>query len=254
MTSTIVLQSHRSDRLDGWMAHCVASVRDWAYRHGFGYRWLDDALLDFVPDGLRSRYAAQPVVLSDLARLLWAQQVLHEGADQVIWCDADLLIFRDFAPRDHESFGRECWVQHSNGRLRNYRKIHNAWLQCRRDSVVLPFYIDRATALLARAEAPVVPQFIGPKLLTAWHNLVPFGVEERVGMLSPLVLAELLATPGPAVSALRAGHGDSLCALNLSASYENRSADGVCHGSAEFETVIQGLTEGDLAAHLQAGS
>lgn len=254
MTSTIVLQSHRSDRRDGWMAQCVASVRAWAQHHGFAYRWLDDALFDFVPHDLRLRYAEQPVVLSDLARLRWAQQVLHEGADQVIWCDADLLIFRDFAPRDRESFGRECWVQHRNGRLRSYRKIHNAWLQCRRDSVVLPFYIDRAMALLARAEAPVVPQFIGPKLLTAWHNIAPFGVEERVGMLSPLVLAELLTTPGPAVSALRAGHGDPLCALNLSASYENRTTDGVCHGSTDFDAVIQGFTEGDLAMHLQTES
>lgn len=247
MTSTVVLQSHRNDRLDGWTGRCVASVRDWARRRGFGYRWLDDTLFDFLPRDLRLRHAGQPVVLTDLARLLWLRQVLQEGAHRVIWCDADLLVFRDFAPHDGDRFGRECWVQQQGGRLRRYRKIHNAWLQFERDSVVLPFYIDRAMGLLTRAEAPVVPQFVGPKLLTAWHNIAPFAVEERVGMLSPLVLAELLAVPGPAVQALQAGHAEPPCALNLSASYENRSADGACHSSRDFDAVIDTLLHGGLA-------
>ena len=232
------------------MGRCVASVRAWADRHGHAYRWIDDALFDAVPPDLRQRYGAQPVVLADLARLLWLQRLLDDGAAQVVWCDADLLLFRDFVLRDDDCFGRECWVQYRDGRLRSYRKIHNAWLQFRRGSVILPFYIDRAVSLLRRAEAPVVPQFIGPKLLTAWHNITPFGVEERVGMLSPLVQAELLATPGPAVRALRSGHGAPICALNLSASYENRSADGVCHSSTDFAAVIDGLLGGGLVAHL----
>ncbi len=198
-----------------------------------------------VPTVLRNRHAAQPVVLSDLARLLWLREVLAEGFEQAIWCDADLLILADFQPHRGDRFGRECWVQHRDERLHPYRKIHNAWMQFDRDSVTLPFYLDRASHLLHQAKAPVVPQFIGPKLLTAWHNIASFAVEERVGMLAPLVMAELLGRDGEATALLRAGHRETLCALNLSASFEDRRADGVCHRALDYERLIDGLF-GDL--------
>ena len=253
---TTILQSQQESALSGWQGRCCASVERWAQRHGYDYRRQGDELFERLEPRLRTRFADQPVVLSDLARLLWLAEVLEEGAGRALWIDADILIFRDLAaPLEGDYFGRECWVQSVGGRLRSYRKLHNAWLQFSAGSVILPYYIDRAQKLLAMAETPVVPQFIGPKLLTAWHNIAPFNVEERVGMLSPLAMAELLAGPAgpsPALGELCRGHAAPLAALNLCASYEGRREDGVCHSGDDFHAVIDILQQAPTAQCLDA--
>ncbi|MEO1080889.1 MAG: hypothetical protein AAFY29_15135 [Pseudomonadota bacterium] len=253
---TVVLQSQQDVALRGWQGRCSSSVERWAQRQDFSYRRQGDALFERIDPELRWRFAGQPVVLSDLARLLWLSEALEEGFERAIWIDADVFVFRDFSvPETGDYFGRECWVQRDGGRLRSYRKLHNAWLQFSKGSAVLPYYIDRARTLLSMTEAPVVPQFIGPKLLTAWHNIVPFNVEERVGMLAPVAMAELLAGPAEAAAALPVlcrGHAAPLCALNLCASYENRSADGVCHSGDDFHALIDVLQQPGTAALLDA--
>ena len=149
LSPIIVLQSQNPARLDGWQGRCCATVEAWARRRGYEYRRCGDELFDRCPAFLRERHGAQPVVLSDLARLLWLREVLDEGFGHAIWCDADLLLFRDFEPViAGDRFGRECWVQRDARRLRSYRKIHNAWLQFSRGSATLAFYIDRAAALI----------------------------------------------------------------------------------------------------------
>lgn len=233
--STIVLQSQRPGPLPPWQRLCCDSVRAWARARDYEYRFCGDELFARVPPPLRQKLQSQPVVVADLARLLWLRECLHSGYDRAIWCDADLLVFRDFEPpaADH-AFGREIWVQGREGGVQAYRRIHNAWLLFGVDSTVLPFYIDRATAMLERVRAPVVPQFIGPKLLSALHNIVGFTIEERVGMLPPLAMRDLLAGGGPALEELRGGHSAALCAVNLCASYTGRESDGVCHDDADY--------------------
>lgn len=248
----LLIQSQKPERLSGWQGACCESVRRWAKGHGFSYTLLDDALFDAVPADLREKFAAQPVVLSDLARLLQMRVGLNRGYDSVIWCDADLLVFDDFEPAlDTESFGRECWLQRDGANIKRYRKIHNAWMSFDKNSVVLDFYLNRAEALLRKADAPVVPQFIGPKLLTAWHNIVPFTVEERVGMLSPLAANALLTGNHAALNRLRDGHALPLCAVNLSASCEGKEIDGICLTGADYQQLIEGLLQGSLRAELQ---
>lgn len=241
---TIVLQSHSPARIHGWLARCCASVRDWAMLHGWDYRRCGDELFTWLPTPLRHRLASQRVVAADLARLYWLRAVLDEGYDRAIWCDADVLVFRNFTPGggDH-AFGRECWVQPAGQRLRSYRKIHNAYLLFRADSPVLPFYLDRARTLLERAELPVVPQFIGPKLLTAWHNLVAFAVEERVGMLSPLAMHDLLRGGGAALQRTLEGHDRRPCAFNLCASCEGRVEAGRALEAADYSRAVKRLLE-----------
>jgi hypothetical protein len=226
--------------MTGWMARCCESVRAWATQHGWEYRFVGDELFDRLPPVLRARLVAQQVVASDLARLLWLREVLDEGHARAIWCDADLLLFSDFSPpaADH-AFGREVWVQASGRGLRSYRKIHNAYLLFSAQSVVLPYYLDRARHLLERVELPVVPQFVGPKLLTAWHNIVPFAVEERVGMLSPLALRDLNRGGGPALARTLAGHAGRPCAFNL------------CASAMTASDATRPLQESELAAAVQ---
>jgi len=234
------------------MGSCCASVSHWASQQGFDYLLEGDVLFERISLATRERFAAQVVVLSDLARLYWLREVLESGYDRAIWCDADVLIFESFVPADSgDRFGRECWIQQDGSKLRRYRKIHNAWMQFSAGSPTLAFYIDRAQLLLERADSPVVPQFIGPKLLTAWHNIAPFPVEERVGMLSPLVMAELLGGGDKALQSLRAGHGDALCALNLSASYENRESDGIKHEARDYQRLVEEMSSGLLVHRLR---
>ena len=244
---TVVLQSQRPDRLEGWQGRCCASVRAWAQGHGHNYHFLGDELFDLVAKPLREKFCEQPVVLSDYARLLWLREHLDAGAATVVWCDADILIFHTFTLGDYrEAFGRENWLQMHERKRRRYRKIHNAWLQFRADSPVLDFYIDRARHLLEATTTPVVPQFIGPKVLTAWHNIAPFTVEERVGVMSPLALHGLLDGDLRTLGALKAGHAGEICALNLCASSENLVFDDWHVTSSHLDQAVDLLLEQGL--------
>jgi len=235
----VILQSHNREQLSGWMGRCTASVKAWAAALGADYQLIHDELFDYVPADLLAKAGDQRVIATDIARLGWMKEVLNGGCHRVIWCDADLLVFRHFYPLDtSHAFGREVWVQLKNGRPRAYRKIHNAYMSFTADSPVLDFYLESATRLLTAAKMPVVPQFLGPKLLTALHNIVGFTVEERVGMLSPLALQALLAGGGIAFDMTEKGHADDLCALNLSASLEGQSNDGVCNNKQDYDVVI----------------
>ncbi|WP_439105584.1 hypothetical protein [Congregibacter sp.] len=239
---TLVLQSQRPGVLPAWQRRCCDSVRAWSKARGFDYNFCGDELFRPLPPALREKLRVQPVVATDLARLLLMGESLRAGYERAIWCDADLLIFRDFEPlsADH-SFGREVWVKGRDDGIHSYRRIHNAWLQFTVDSPILPFYIDRASAMLERVKMPVVPQFIGPKLLSALHNIVGFHVEERVGMLSPLSMRDLLRGTGPALTELTSTHTEPLCAVNLCASYVDKSSDGVCHSDEDYSAAIRAL-------------
>ena len=222
--------------MNSWLKICQDSVRTWAVKQGFEYRFLDDHLFDYLPSAeLLSRYNV--VIVSDLARLRWLRYLLLDY-DQVIWCDADFLIIDvdGFKPvKSSYALGREVWVdQTTDGQLKAFKKVHNAYLQFDRGNAFLDFYIETAEHLLERNTGGVPNQFVGPKLLTALHNVAGLTVHEQAGMLSPVLAAACLRRAGaldsaeysalcrhPAdrVMALFAKRSDQLpLALNLSAS------------------------------------
>ncbi len=241
---TIILQSHAPDALTPWLRKCLASVEAWAALVGADYRFQGDELFDHIPAWVRDKVAPQTVIATDLARLRLMQQALRESYDRALWLDADMLVFapeRLPVPKDPHAVGREVWVQHSSGGLKAYRKVHNAFLMTTRDDTFLPFYADAAERMLTRAKPPLVPQFIGPKLLTALHNMTDLHVEERAGMLSPLALRDVLTGGGAALEQTLAGHKVPPAAFNLSASYMGRKSDGVLNTEADYEAVIEKL-------------
>ena len=61
----------------------------------------------------------------------------------------------------------------------------------------------------------MVPQLLGPKLLTALHNIAPFDVWTGVGMLSPAVAQDVLAGGGAALDQFVQDSGSWPPALNL---------------------------------------
>jgi hypothetical protein len=226
MSATLVIQSHREPLPASWLRRCLDSVADWARLNRYRYRYLGDELFAPLDSDLLEKTRAQPVIASDLARLVCLQQGLEEGFDRVVWCDADFLVFdpeRFVLPDADFALGREVWVQHDQRqRLRAYVKVHNALLMFRRDNHFLDFYQASAERLLHLNQGTMPPQFIGPKLLTALHNIVQCPVMESAAMLSPLVIRDRIAGEGEALRLFLQKSTVAPAGANLSSSLTRR--------------------------------
>ena len=250
MATTLVIQSHRKPLPFNWLQKCINSVFEWAASSKFDYHFYGDEIFDLVESPVRRKLAERPVILSDLSRLKALQRGLADGYQTVIWCDADFLIFKpqDFVlPQYEYALGREIWVQQSDsGKLRVYRKVHNAFMLFRQGNHFLDFYSAAAESLIKRNQGGMPPQFIGPKLLTALHNIVNCPVMEQAGMLSPMVMRDLLTGSGDALD-LFCNQSETLpAALNLSSSLTD------AEGFSEFQMdkLIQILMQNNLAGAL----
>ena len=219
MHKTLIIQSHRRPLPYPWITPCLASVRNWCNANGYDHRFYDDELFGFLPDSIPEELLSQRVIASDLARLYALQHALAEGYTTVVWMDADFLIFNPegFELPDHPyAVGREVWVQHDErGRLKVYKKVHNAFLMFRDGNHFLAFYRETAERLLLHNRGTVPAQFIGPKLLTALHNIAQFPVLETAGMLSPPVVADMVRGGGPALDRFMEHSSRPIAAANL---------------------------------------
>lgn len=233
---TLVLQSQRQPLPHTWLIPCLESVQCWAKEKSFDYQFLDDEFFDILPQWVLEKTAQQKVVATDLARLKHLQNTLLAGYQRVIWLDADFLIFNPekfclptFTHRpEHYALGREVWVQEQDpstnkaekaiSRFKTYTKVHNAYLLFEQGNHFLDFYTAHAERLLAKVAGPISPQFIGPKLLTALHNVVQCPVQETAGMLSPWVIRDLLAGGGKGLDLFRQKSPLPLAGANLCSS------------------------------------
>ena len=173
----------------------------------FDYQWLGDEIFQSLAPELIEKTKSQRVIASDLARLKAIQEALTKGYQRVIWCDADFLIFNPqqfILPDSTFALGREVWIQEDkNQKLRAYTKVHNAFMMFCRGNHFLDYYTASAEQLLHANQGRMPPQFIGPKLLTALHNIVACPVMETAGMLSPLVIENMLKGDGKALQLLK---------------------------------------------------
>jgi hypothetical protein len=125
--------------------------------------------------------------------------------------DADFLVFApdQFAlpHADDMAVGREIWVDHvdvgDRARLRVWRKVHNAFLMFEDIAdgrhPFLDHYHYSAQRLLMANTGGMPDQFLGPKLLTALHNVVQLPVLDSAAMMSPCVGADIVQQGGPAL-------------------------------------------------------
>jgi len=181
----------------------MVTVRDWSDLNQYEYRFIGDELFDNVPEEILLKTSSQKVIATDLARLYVLQDALREGYKTVVWVDADFLIYKpsEFILPDMDyALGREVWVQNNkHGNLKAYKNIHNAFMMFRKNNSFLDFYADTALKLVSKNQGTIPPQFIGPKLLTALHNVAGLNVIETAGMLSPLVIKDIIHGNGPAL-------------------------------------------------------
>ena len=241
MPATLVIQSHRDPLPFEWLQLCLDSIASWAQDNRFEIRFLGDEIFNLVEPELVDKIGAQTVIASDLARLKILQQGLAQGYDRVVWCDADFLIFdpeKFLLPAADFAFGREVWVQlDATGKLRANKKVHNAFLIFSRGNHFLDFYCATAEHLLRLNRDRMSPQFIGPKLLTALHNVAQCPVMEVAGMLSPPVIRDLIAGEGAALRLFQEKSPAALAGANLSSSLTQREG----FSEAEIENLIRHL-------------
>jgi hypothetical protein len=242
MSDTLVLQSHRQPLPLPWIQACLDSVRRWADANCFDYRFIGDELFDSVPESLLQKTAQQRVITTDLARLHALQAGLWSDYQTVIWCDADFLIFNPIEfvlPDVAYALGREVWIQaDSNNKPSVYRKVHNAFMMFRKGNTFLDFYAESAERLLSKNTGRMTPQFIGPKLLTALHNIVICPVLETAGMLSPMVIKDIIRGQGYALDLFRKNSPTHICAANLSSSLTQQE----CISDNDMAKLIEVLT------------
>ena len=217
--NTLIIQSHKNPLPYEFLTACLESVRYWCDLNNFEYRFLSDELFDLVPAKLMQKTGAQIVIATDLARLLVVQEALKQGYTTVVWLDADFLIFNPEAfvlPASSYAVGREVWVQENEkGKLKVYKKVHNAFLMFKQGNSFLDFYIETSEKLLHENSGTMPPQYIGPKLLTALHNIAQLPVLETAGMLSPLVMKDILHGGGNALDLFIKNSPNQLAGVNL---------------------------------------
>jgi hypothetical protein len=118
----------------------------------FQYRFFGDELFNHVPGDLFEKLGHQRVIAADLTRLMVLQEALRDGFETVVWLDADFLIFDPgnfVLPDGPYAIGREVWLQHDRyGKLKVYKKVHNAFLMFRQGNGFLDFYLETAERLL----------------------------------------------------------------------------------------------------------
>ena len=214
-----------------------------------------------LPPDLRTKTSNQPIVASDLARLLLIEKALNEGYRCVIWCDADFLIFAPdefILSEDLYGFGREVWVQTADSSiqagddeltLKTYTKIHNAFMFFRAGNPFLSFYVDSIRRMLHKHQGPYVTQIAGPKFLSAIHNITQQPVVEIAAMLSPMVIRDLIAGEGPALRMFLQKSRVSPAGVNLCSSLIEKNE--ICND--ELMQVLKLLLENPELLHVEPG-
>ena len=219
---TLVLQSCSRRQHDTWIRDCLRSVARWANEKGYTYRYLDDELFTVVPPWYMEKVGTRLPVAADYARLVFLQRALEEGFDEVIWLDADVLVFDQalaFEFTGSCAFGHEVWIQQRGGKLEARTNVHNAVCVFRRGCVILPFLLHTITVLMKKVDPLyLAPQFAGPKLLNALHPLCDFALLPQVGALSPPVIADICKGGGAALQLLIQKSKQAPFAVNLCAS------------------------------------
>jgi len=246
MRGTLVIQSHHFPLPFPWLESCLASVREWCVLNKYEYCFMADELFDLVPPAIMAKTQSQKVIASDLARLFVLQDALDRGYETVLWLDADFLIFNpsEFViPDEVYALGREVWVQQDRqGNLKVYKKVHNAFLMFHKANPFLDFYTATAQRLLLLNQGSMPPQFIGPKLLTALHNVAALPVMERAGMLSPLVIEDIIRGEGSALDLFIDHSSHAIAGANL------------CISSCEKQTLTQQHMEQLISTLMEKGT
>ena len=193
---TIVYQSFRTDNVPAWIDACMATVRGWAERQGFAYRFWDDRFFDLVPPELRVRASVHKCLLTDYARIVAARDLLAEGYDRAIWVDADAVVFNPdkfaIAITSGHAFCREVWHDLTLfGRPYFKLTVNNSVSVFCRDEKLIDLYLKEAAAIL-RGNQPLSAVSIGTEWLHKRQAQTPSPLLTNVGIFGPEMMYRYL--------------------------------------------------------------
>ena len=247
MAHAVLIQSYAPAPLPAWQQRCVDSVRAWAQQVGWEYRYVDDRLLEVVPQWYRERCAGQKLPVTDLGRLLLLREALAEaGCAEALWIDADVLVFAPgLDPRCAEgfAFAREFWLtRDARNQVRAFQRVNNSLLYMRRGSPVLASYI----ALCERVIAETPPQDIrhdtaGTGLLTRMAKDAALPLIPGAALLSPLLVAALADGGSELLRRYAALLPEPLVCANLCASMVGRQMHGTVLDEPAMERAVAAL-------------
>jgi len=205
MSTTVVYQSFRTDNVPEWINTCLNSVRSWARRKGYDYRFYDDEIFEYVPEWYRQKVNNQIHLVTDLARLNIAQALLQEGYEHTIWVDADVLVFEpdklEIPLEKPFAFCQEIYIgMNSKRQLTSRPGVNNAIMMMSQGNELLPFYIDCCKKLVKRA-SHLPHTLVGTDFLTQLQQQQPIAHLHNVALFSPYIMHDL-ASPKPGNPAL----------------------------------------------------
>lgn len=192
---TVVYQSFRTERVPGWIATCMGTVRAWAESKAYEYRFVDDSFFELAPAWFRERCAGEICPVTDLARLVMARDLLKSGYDRTVWVDADMLVFAPQAlsvdtPEPY-AFCFEVWAfRDATGQVQFRRSANNSISMFSKGCLQLDFFIDAALRIAA-SQPRVHKLSIGALFLTGLAQLVPTPLLNNVGLFSPLLMNDI---------------------------------------------------------------
>jgi hypothetical protein len=244
---TVVYQSYRTSDVPSWIEQCLRSTREWAATKSFEYRFFHDVFFNLCPEWYRQRVERNILLMSDLARLVAARQLLDEAFERAIWVDADLLIFApaafDVETKENFAFNTELWVNREQGKFIGWRRVNNAVCTFDRGNAFLDFYIDACQRIVRQVgdAGPIDRLRVGTEFLSGLHKLTPLPLIRSVGTFNPILMEHLVRGDAEPLRAYRKFFGHPMGAANLCGSFRGQVRQGVKMEDFIYEGTIAAL-------------
>lgn len=249
---TIVYQAY-AGIMPQWVNQCIDTVKYWAESNEFDYQFIDDRMLDYVPQWYRNKVGDKIALIADLARLELAKEYLSNGYERTIWMDADVIIFNtekfviniesDFA------FCKEVWFDTSPGKkLMCLYNITNGVTVFTIKNNFLDFFIYACKQLIKNAQKNAIPFEINIRFLTMLYKHLKYPLLTNVGQFSPLILDGIVNNREMLLKAYMQHFGSPNYASNLCLSFRNKTHSGITINDEIFKRVIEKLikTKGEV--------
>lgn len=248
---SIVFQSFRQVDVSAWVTRCLQTVQAWAQAKGYEYLFMDDKLFDHVPDWYQEKVQGQKQLMSDLARLILARELLAQGFERALWIDADVAVFDpdQFDLPLTSAFCQEVWVTRIAGLFTCFRrKVNNAVAVFCPNNGFLDEYIEQCQRIVRQKRGPFAMGEVGTVYLTKRHRRGEFPLIRSVGLFSPILLQAIAARKERLIARYLRHMGSPIYAANLTLSYRNRAFRGVLMRDEMYDDILEQIlrTKGEI--------
>lgn len=220
---TAVLQSFRTRDVPNWISTCMDSVDAWANSEDWDYFRLDDAFLRLPEQWILEKCGTNIYAVTDVARLIWLDEVLNQGYERVVWADADMLVIsptlltEQIRRHQGHGFAREVFLPIENTQVHAPRMgINNSLMFFERGDLTLKAYLNECRSFLLSFNEQSLPRTsLGPTLLTNYQRGARFNLIDGVGLLTPAIMLPLGRGDDSSFDAYERSMGSPIVAANL---------------------------------------